>query len=125
MKKYFAPALLLCSLCFLLAAAHADGESAPPAEPAPKSFGQTMSDGYHSLKDSVSRMMGGYSGDEADDSRTYMEHYRDDLNEYHDALRKARAEYRRARLDDQKAYLEHHDALPLQENIDSDSGPLR
>ena len=125
MKKYFAPALLFCSLCLLPAAACADGESLTPAEPAPKSFGQTISDGYHSLKDSVSRMMGGYSGDEADDSRTYMEHYRNDLSEYHDTLRKARAEYRRARLDDQKAYLEHHDVLPMQENIDSDSGPLR
>ena len=125
MKKYFAPALLFCALCLLPVSAHADGESAPPAAHAEKSFGQSISDGYHSLKDSVSRMMGGYSGDEADDSRTYMENYRDDLSEYHNALRKARAEYRRARLDDQKAYLEHHDALPMQENIDSDSGPLR
>ena len=125
MKKHFAPALLFCSLCLLPAHSQAAEESAPPAAPAEKSFGQTISDGYNSLKDSVSRMMGGYSGDEADDSRTYMEHYRDDLNEYHDALRKARAEYRRARLDDQKAYLEHHDALPLQENIDRDSGPLQ
>jgi hypothetical protein len=124
MKKYFAPALLFCSLCLLPFSASADGEAAPPAAPAEKSFGQSISDGYHSLKDSVSRMMGGYSGDEADDSRTYMEHYRDDLNEYHDALRKARAEYRRARLNDQKAYLEHHDALPMQEDLDSDSGPL-
>jgi hypothetical protein len=124
MKTYFAPALLFCALCFLPAAAHADGEAPPPAAPAEKSFGQSISEGYHSLKDSVSRMMGGYSGDEAEDSRTYMEHYRDDLSEYRDALRKARAEYRRARLDDQKAYLEHHDALPMQENLDSDSGPL-
>lgn len=125
MKKRFTSALLFCSLCLLPLSASADGEAAPPAAPAEKSFSQTVSDGYHSLKDSVSRMMGGYSGDEADDSRTYMEHYRDDLSEYHDALRKARAEYRRARLDDQKAYLEHHDTLPMPENIDSDSGPLQ
>ena len=125
MKKTFAPALLFCSLCLLPVSAYADGEAAPPAAPVEKSFGQSISDGYHSLKDSVSRMMGGYSGDEAEDRLTYMEHYRDDLSEYHDTVRKARADYRRARLSDQKAYLEHHHALPVQENIDLDSGPLR
>ena len=125
MKKYFAPALLFCSLCLLPFSASADGEAAPPAAPAEKSFGRSISDGYHSLKDSVSRMMDSYTGDEADDSRTFMEHYREDLRNYHETLREARADYRRARLDEQKAYLEHHDALPMQENLDSDSGPLR
>ena len=125
MKKHFAPALLLCSLCLLPAHSQAAEESAPPAAPAEKSFGQTISDGYNSLKDSVSRMMDSYSGNEADDSRTYLEHYHKDLRNYHEALREARADYRRARLDDQKAYLEHHDALPMQENLDADSGPMR
>ena len=125
MKKRFTSALLFCTLCLLPGLSLAAEEAAPPDTPPEKSFGQSIADGYHSLKDSVSRMMGGYSGNEADDSRTYLEHYRNDLNEYHDALRKARAEYRRARLDDQKAYLEHHSELPMQENLDSDSGPLQ
>ena len=124
MKICIAPALLICSLCLLPAAAVSAEEGLPPAAPQEKSFSQSVSDGYHSLKDSVTHMFGGYSGNEEDDSRAYMEQYRKDLSEYHETLRKARADYRRARLDDQKAYLEHHDVLPMREDLDSDSGPL-
>ena len=121
MKKLIVPILIIAGFCsFPFSASGEDEEDAQQ-----KSFGQSISDGYHSLKDSLSQMMGGYSGDTETDSRIYMKHYREDLSDYHKALQEARADYRRARLDDQKAYLEHHNALPMQEDIDSDSGPLR
>jgi hypothetical protein len=120
--------LLCCRLFFLLpsvASAELDGESMDSEPVQERSLGQKVMDGYHGLKNGIAEALGGYSGDSEADRRAYMEHYRDDLSEYHKAVRKARAEYRRARIDDQKAYLEHHSTLPIPEDIDHDSGPLR
>ena len=105
--------------------AEPDGEimDAEPAQE--RSLGQKVMDGYHGLKNGITEALGGYTGDSDADRRTYMEHYRNDLNDYHESMRKARADYRRARLDDQKAYLERHSTLPMPENIEQDCGPLR
>ncbi len=89
----------------------------PDGMHAEKSFSQTVKDGYHNLKNS---MFSSYSGNDSEDSKTYMENYRKDLDNYHDALREARDDYRKARLDEQRSYLEHHSTLPMNEDIDSD-----
>ena len=126
MKKHSAIAALFGFLLLLPCTGQAAEEEAgmapPPAQE--RTLGQKFMDGYHDLKNNIAGAFGGYSGDSEADRKAYMEHYQEDLSQYHDAMRKARAEYRRARLDDQKAYLEHHNALPMQENVDADSGPL-
>ena len=108
-----------------LAGANPEGESIGKEPEQEKTLSQKLMDQYHEWKNHLSVALGGYSGDADADRRTYMEHYRNDLSDYHETLRKARADYRRARLDDQKAYLERHGTLPIPENIDNDSGPLR
>ena len=124
----FCGALFVCGL--LLASAHAENAAPPaptapsaPSAPAEKSFTQSMKDGYHSLRNNISEAFGGYSGESEADEKLFMEHYREDLSDYHDAVRKARAKYRRARLNDQKAYLEHHNVLPMTENLDGVGHP--
>ena len=112
----------LFSFSLMLISAHAETATpAAPSAPADKSFTQSMKDGYHSLRNNISEVFGGYSGESKADQKLFMEHYREDLNDYHEAVRKARTKYRRARLNDQKAYLEHHNVLPMNEHIDSES----
>jgi len=116
MKKILMPGVLCLSLLFPCLAtdlAFADTDGIP----AEKSFSQSVKDGYYSLKNS---MFSSYSGNDNEDSKTYMENYRKDLNDYHNALREARDDYRKARLDEQRSYLEHHSTLPVNEDIDSD-----
>ena len=96
--------------------AYADSTTSQPDKP----LSQSIKESYNDLKDSVTQAFGGYTGNEADDSQAYMEHYRNDLKEYHDSIREARDDYRRARLSEQKSYLEHHRSLPMNEDIDSD-----
>ena len=109
-------ALLACGLQVF--SAHAESASTPYLEE--KSFTQSVKDGYHSLKNNMTQAFGGYTGDTEADSKTYMDHYRSDLEDYHDAMREARDDYRKARLVDQKSYLEHHRTLPMNEDIESD-----
>ena len=124
MKKHFVLSMFLGIL--FLQPGLSIAEEGTPVEGAPlqeRSFGQKVMDGYHSLRNNISEAFGGYSGESEADQKLYMEHYREDLGDYHEAVRKARAKYRRARLDDQKAYLEHHNTLPMTENIDSIGQP--
>ena len=124
-QRIIGAALGMVFLLPIAASANSDEASIASEPVQEKSLSQKVMDQYHEWKNHLAVVLGGYSGDTDADRRTYLEHYRNDLSTYHETLRKARADYRRARLDEQKAYLEHHDALPMQENLDSDSGTLR
>ena len=124
-QRIIGAALGMVFLLPLAAGAETDEEAIGKEPMQEKSLGQKIMDQYHDWKDHIAVGLGGYSGDTEADRRTYMEHYRNDLSDYHETMHKARADYRRARLDDQKAYLERHNTLPIPENIEQDSGPLR
>ena len=124
-QRIIGAALGMVFLLPMVASADSDEEGIGKEPVQEKSLSQKVMDQYHEWKNHLAVVLGGYSGDMDADRRTYMEHYRNDLSTYHETLRKARADYRRARLDEQKAYLERHSTLPIPENIEQDSGPLR
>ena len=124
-QRIIGAALGMVFLLPIAASAETDEASIASEPIQEKSLSQKVMDQYHEWKNHLAVVLGGYSGDTDADRRTYMEHYRNDLSTYHETLRKARADYRRARLDEQKAYLERHSTLPIPENIEQDSGPLR
>ena len=124
-QRIIGAALGMVFLLPFAACAETEGEIMDSAPVQERTLGQKVMDGYHGIKNGITEALGGYTGDSDADRRTYMEHYRNDLNDYHESMRKARADYRRARLDDQKAYLERHSTLPMPENIEQDCGPLR
>ena len=124
-KRIIGAALGMVFLLPMVAGADSDEEVIGKEPVQEKSLSQKVMDQYHEWKNHLAVVLGGYSGDTDADRRTYLEHYRNDLNTYHETLRKARADYRRARIDEQKAYLERHSTLPIPENIELDSGPLR
>ena len=122
-QRIIGAALGMVFLLPMVASADTDEELIGKEPVQEKSLSQKVMDQYHEWKNHLAVVLGGYSGDMDPDRRTYMEHYREDLSDYHDAVRKARAKYRRARLDDQKAYLEHHNVLPMTENLDGVGHP--
>ena len=122
-QRIIGAALGMVFLLPMVASADTDEELIGKEPVQEKSLSQKVMDQYHEWKNHLAVVLGGYSGDMDADRRTYMEHYREDLSDYHDAVRKARAKYRRARLNDQKAYLEHHNVLPMTENLDGVGHP--
>ncbi len=112
------PVILLCGA--LLTGALPFVSHAETASSTDKTFSQSVKEGYQDLKNTVTETFGGYTGNTQKDNQAYMDNYKNDLKDYHKAVQDARDDYRKARLGEQKSYLEHHKALPMQENIDSD-----
>jgi hypothetical protein len=109
--------LLLAGFVVLPAAHAASAEARLVAD---NSFTESVKEGYEDLKDSVKETFGGYTGDDREDARNYMERRQDDLKKYHDTVREARKDYIESRQNDREAYLKHHKELPQKEDINAD-----
>ena len=86
---------LLLAGFVVLPAAHAASDEARLV--ADNSFTQSVKEGYEDLKDSVKETFGGYTGNDREDARNYMEHRQAAVKKYHDTGREARKDLMEAR----------------------------